>query len=188
MRALQTLLGIELPVIQAPMAGVQDNRLTVAVSNAGGHIRTGTANCAGGKASSHCGRWHRGCQRYFCCYGAWRCRRTDWNSLYALPRSHHKRATSGCAEKCGCPPHRAHQPFHWPSCARNHEPHHEGTWPDQQRYASVSVGHVRYCSIAKAESQGSDDFSPLWAGQNASGCKEISAGDLTREFAAGVEQ
>ncbi|QRX81667.1 nitronate monooxygenase family protein [Glaciimonas sp. PAMC28666] len=37
-----------------------------------------------------------------------------------------------------------------------------------------------------AESQGSSDFSPLWSGQNASGCKEISAADLTREFAAGL--
>jgi nitronate monooxygenase len=33
---LQQLLGIDLPVIQAPMAGVQDHRLAVAVSNAGG--------------------------------------------------------------------------------------------------------------------------------------------------------
>jgi nitronate monooxygenase len=32
----------------------------------------------------------------------------------------------------------------------------------------------------KAESAGSGDFSPLWAGQNASGCKEISAAELTR--------
>jgi nitronate monooxygenase len=36
MNALQTLLGIELPIIQAPMAGVQDSALTIAVSNAGG--------------------------------------------------------------------------------------------------------------------------------------------------------
>lgn len=36
---------------------------------------------------------------------------------------------------------------------------------------------------AKAESQGSDQFSPLWSGQNASGCKEISAALLTRELA-----
>ncbi len=34
-----------------------------------------------------------------------------------------------------------------------------------------------------AESRGSGDFSPLWSGQNASGCKEVSAGDLTRELA-----
>ena len=39
---------------------------------------------------------------------------------------------------------------------------------------------------AKAESLGSGDFSPLWAGQNTSGCKEISAGALTRELAAAV--
>jgi nitronate monooxygenase len=31
----------------------------------------------------------------------------------------------------------------------------------------------------KAESVGSGDFSPLWAGQNVSGCKEISAAELT---------
>ena len=39
---------------------------------------------------------------------------------------------------------------------------------------------------AKAESRGSGDFSPLWSGQNASGCKERRAADLTREFAAGL--
>ena len=39
---------------------------------------------------------------------------------------------------------------------------------------------------AKAESLGSGDFSPLWSGQNASGCKEIPAADLTRELAAGL--
>jgi nitronate monooxygenase len=37
---------------------------------------------------------------------------------------------------------------------------------------------------AKAEARGSGDFSPLWAGQNVSGCKEIPAAQLTRELAA----
>jgi nitronate monooxygenase len=37
---------------------------------------------------------------------------------------------------------------------------------------------------AKAENQGSGDFSPLWSGQNANGCKEVPAADLTRELAA----
>ena len=37
---------------------------------------------------------------------------------------------------------------------------------------------------AKAENQGSGDFSPLWSGQNASGCTEVPAADLTRELAA----
>jgi nitronate monooxygenase len=32
---------------------------------------------------------------------------------------------------------------------------------------------------AKAESLGSGDFSPLWSGQNATGCREISAAELT---------
>ncbi len=36
---------------------------------------------------------------------------------------------------------------------------------------------------AKAEGLGSGDFSPLWAGQNASGCMEVSAAELTRELA-----
>ncbi|MEO5727163.1 MAG: DUF561 domain-containing protein, partial [Byssovorax sp.] len=37
---------------------------------------------------------------------------------------------------------------------------------------------------ARAESQGSGDFSPLWSGQNAGGCKEIPAAELTRELGA----
>jgi nitronate monooxygenase len=35
----------------------------------------------------------------------------------------------------------------------------------------------------KAESLGRTDFSPLWAGQNASGCREIPAAELTRALA-----
>ena len=37
----------------------------------------------------------------------------------------------------------------------------------------------------KAEAQGSGDFSPLWSGQNATGCREIPAGELTRALAEG---
>ena len=36
---------------------------------------------------------------------------------------------------------------------------------------------------ALAESRGSGDFSPLWAGENAAGCREVSAARLTRELA-----
>ncbi len=46
--------------------------------------------------------------------------------------------------------------------------------------ATAAIAPLR----AKAESRGSGDFSPLWAGQNASGCKEVPAADLTRELAA----
>ncbi|MCB2021151.1 MAG: 2-nitropropane dioxygenase, partial [Burkholderiaceae bacterium] len=37
---------------------------------------------------------------------------------------------------------------------------------------------------AKAESQGSGDFTPLWCGQNASGCRAVPAAELTRVLAA----
>ncbi len=37
---------------------------------------------------------------------------------------------------------------------------------------------------AAAEKQGSGDFSPLWSGQNASGCREIPAADITRALMA----
>lgn len=40
---------------------------------------------------------------------------------------------------------------------------------------------------ARAEADGRDDFSPQWAGQNVSGCREIPAADLTRALAAGRE-
>ena len=44
--------------------------------------------------------------------------------------------------------------------------------------AAAAVAPLR----AKAESQGSGDFSPLWAGTNPSGCKETPAAVLTREL------
>src|SRR6476646_9282399 len=43
MTPLQSLLGLELPIVQAPMAGVQGSALAVAVANAGG---LGTLPCA----------------------------------------------------------------------------------------------------------------------------------------------
>jgi nitronate monooxygenase len=37
-----------------------------------------------------------------------------------------------------------------------------------------------------AEEEGVGDFSPLWAGQNTSGCREVPAAQITRELAAGL--
>ena len=45
--------------------------------------------------------------------------------------------------------------------------------------AAAAIAPLR----VKAESLGSGDFSPLWAGQNTSGCREISAAALTRALA-----
>lgn len=39
---------------------------------------------------------------------------------------------------------------------------------------------------AKAEAEGSGDFSPLWSGQNATGCREVSASEITRALAQGL--
>jgi nitronate monooxygenase len=49
--------------------------------------------------------------------------------------------------------------------------------------ATAAIAPLR----ARAEAMGSGDFSPLWAGQNPSGCAEIPAAQLTQELAAGVE-
>lgn len=45
--------------------------------------------------------------------------------------------------------------------------------------AAAAIAPLR----AKAESAGSGEFSPLWSGQNASGCREIPAAELTRSLA-----
>jgi nitronate monooxygenase len=47
--------------------------------------------------------------------------------------------------------------------------------------AALAIAPLR----AKAESLGRGDFSPLWAGQNVSGCARIPAAELTRRLAAG---
>ncbi len=47
--------------------------------------------------------------------------------------------------------------------------------------AAAAVAPLR----ARAEAAGNSDFSPLWSGQNARGCREIPAAQLTRELAAG---
>ena len=44
--------------------------------------------------------------------------------------------------------------------------------------ATAAIGALR----AKAESRGSTDFSPLWSGQNATGCREIPAAELLRQL------
>ncbi|HWI56910.1 MAG TPA: nitronate monooxygenase [Bacillota bacterium] len=48
--------------------------------------------------------------------------------------------------------------------------------------AATAVAPLR----AKAENRGLGDFSPLWAGQNASGCKEVPAAQLTQELVAAL--
>lgn len=47
-------------------------------------------------------------------------------------------------------------------------------------FAPAALAPLRAC----AEASGNGDFSPLWAGQNASNCKAVSASDIVRELMA----
>lgn len=47
--------------------------------------------------------------------------------------------------------------------------------------ATAAIAPLR----AKAEAAGSGDFTPLWSGQNAAGCRPLPAGELTRALAEG---
>lgn len=47
--------------------------------------------------------------------------------------------------------------------------------------ATAAIAPLR----AHWEAKGSGDFTPLWAGQNASGCQTLSAADITRRLAQG---
>ena len=48
--------------------------------------------------------------------------------------------------------------------------------------ATAAIAPLR----AKAEAQGLGDYTPLWSGQNVSGCREIPAAELTRRLAQGL--
>jgi nitronate monooxygenase len=48
--------------------------------------------------------------------------------------------------------------------------------------ASAALAPLR----AKAEARGSGDFSPLWCGQNAGGCRAAGAAEITRALAGGL--
>ena len=50
--------------------------------------------------------------------------------------------------------------------------------------ATAAVAEIR----KKAEAAGSGDFSPLWCGQNAKGCREIPAAELTLQLAAELQK
>jgi nitronate monooxygenase len=45
--------------------------------------------------------------------------------------------------------------------------------------ATAAIAPLR----AASEARGQGDFTPLWSGQNAGGCRAIDAGELTRQLA-----
>jgi nitronate monooxygenase len=57
--------------------------------------------------------------------------------------------------------------------------------PISQNTSAFPLALTAISAIKKlAESEGISDFSSLWCGQNATGCKEISAAEMTRALAA----
>ena len=57
-----------------------------------------------------------------------------------------------------------------------------GGQPPAFPLATTAIAPLR----AAAEAASSGDFSPLWCGQNANGCRAIPAGEITRALAAGL--
>ncbi|MDF5468726.1 2-nitropropane dioxygenase, partial [Vibrio parahaemolyticus] len=50
-------------------------------------------------------------------------------------------------------------------------------------YASIEMAQLR----ALMEKQNRDEFTPLWCGQNSSGCTEISAAEMTLSLVEGID-
>ena len=121
---IRDLLGIELPIIQAPMAGVQGAATTSSV--------------------------HREALK------------SDASRVTALTNVFSGRPARGIVN-------RLMRELGYMSEAAPPFP-----------LASTALAPLR----AAAEKHGSGDFSPLWCGQNATGCKEIPAALLTRELAS----
>ncbi len=117
--------------------------------------------------------------------GARRGRRAGRDGLHALSRSHdERRASRGAGERGGRATALTNL-FTGRPGARHREPPHARARADQAAVPAFPLAAAAIAPLrAKAESQGSGDFSPLWAGQNTSGCKEVSAAELTHALAS----
>lgn len=141
--SLQEMLNLEHPIIQAPMAGVQDSALAIAVSNAGG---LGSLPCA------------------MLSLNALR----DELAALKTPGAVHTALTNRFSGR----PARG---------IVNRVMRELGPIGEVSPFplAATAIGPLR----SAAEVAGLGDFSPLWSGQNASGCREIPVAQLTRELA-----
>ena len=176
---LRSLLGIDLPIIQAPMAGVQGSALAAAVSNAGGLPQVlravpcpviaagGIADADGVAAALALGATAVQLGTSFLL-----CDEATTPALHRAalqqPGATHTALTNVFTDRparsivnrvmteLGCL-HPQAPPFPW---------------------AANEIAALR----AAAEARGSADFSPLWAGQNTSGCQAVPAAALLRQL------
>jgi NAD(P)H-dependent flavin oxidoreductase YrpB (nitropropane dioxygenase family) len=169
---LRQLVGIDLPIIQAPMAGSQGSALAVAVSNAGG---LGSLPCAmlgpDGMRAQLAAIRAQTTKPYnvnFFCHrqpepdeareAAWRAALAPYLREFDIEAAAARGIVNRVMRELG--------PM--------------GNMVPAFPLAASAIAPLR----SRAEARGSGDFSPLWAGQNPTGCKEVSAGLLTRELAA----
>jgi NAD(P)H-dependent flavin oxidoreductase YrpB (nitropropane dioxygenase family) len=169
---LQAVLGTELPIIQAPMAGVQGSALAIAVSEAGG---LGSLPCAmlGPDAirqelAAIVAATRKPFNVNFFCHAPTTSAvhraalKDDDARVTALTNVFTGRPARGIVNRL----------------VRELGP----ICPAAPAFplAAAAVAPLR----ARAERLGSGEFTSLWSGQNATGCREIPAAALTRELAA----
>jgi nitronate monooxygenase len=155
------LFGIDLPIIQAPMAGSQGSALAIAVSNAGG---LGSQPCAMLAPGVQVGTAYLFCPE------------ATTNPLHrAALKSEAARATAVTNLFTGRP-------------ARGivnrlmREIGPINAIAPEFPLAATAIFSLR----SKAEPKGVNDFTPMWAGQSAALCREMPATELTRALAAGL--
>jgi nitronate monooxygenase len=207
---LERLLGIELPIIQAPMAGAQGVNLAVAVSNAGGLGSLPCALLSREALKSELAALAAGTERpfnlnFFCHTPPEPApeREQAWRELLApyyrelgldtgaVPMGPARTAFDLAQAEALV----AHPPgvvsFHFGLPSRE--------LLDRVRSlgckimaSATSVAEGRWLEARGVDAiiaqglEAGGDFSPLWAGQNVSGCKEVAAAELTRELVSQV--
>ena len=156
------------------------------LDHAGRHARAGAADRRRGEGAGDRRGRHRRRARRRGRDGARRRRRPGGNGLPALPEATTSpRAPRRAAERRRAR-HRAHQRAS-PAGRRaivNRLMRELGPMTPPPRPSRSPRRPSRRCA-RRAESRGSGDFSPLWAGQNASGCRPAPAATITRELARG---
>ena len=133
------MLNLELPIVQAPKAGVQGSELCIAVSEAGGHRGMFLSEDVTTQAGS---------------VALW----PQVVNAVDIPVI----AAGGIVNRI----------------IRELGPLGDDVVPFP--LASIALGPLRKA----AEARGRTDFTSLWSGQNASGCREIAAAEQLRRLAA----
>ncbi len=180
--------GVDAVIAQGVEAGGHRGLfLSADLQHTDGHLRPGAAGRAGGACARHRRRRNRGCQRCRRRDGAWRGRGASRHGVPVVPRGLDEPIPSCRAQERERASHGADQRLHRQAGAKHRQPAGARDGPDHDLAPEFPLAASAIAPLrAKAESLGSSDFSPLWAGQNTSGCQERPAAAITRELGGGV--